>query len=136
MLAVLKQRVVPNLRSRGFKGSMPHFRRADSNGIDLLTFQFDRHGGGFVVELAVCPADGFTLSWGEHVPASQVTAHHLTKRLRLGAVGKETDHWFRYDRRRWFSRSNAFERCASDVLALLDSQGQTYWANERGKMTG
>jgi hypothetical protein len=30
-----------------------------------LTFQFDRHGGGFVIEIGQCPADGCTTHWGE-----------------------------------------------------------------------
>lgn len=45
----LKVRFVPGLRQLGFKGSLPHFRRQRESRVDLLTVQFDRHGGGFVV---------------------------------------------------------------------------------------
>jgi len=45
----LKAIVVTALRASGFKGSFPHFRRPLPERIDLLTFQFDRHGGGFVL---------------------------------------------------------------------------------------
>ena len=51
---VLKATVIPELRARGFQGSLPHFRRRRPDRIDLLTFQFDRSGGRFVVELAQC----------------------------------------------------------------------------------
>ncbi|WP_445669274.1 DUF4304 domain-containing protein [Niallia sp. FSL M8-0099] len=46
---------------------MPSFRRRKENYIDLITFQFNRYGGSFVVELAFCPAEGITTSWGEHI---------------------------------------------------------------------
>lgn len=43
--AALKEHVIPILRSMGFKGSPPHFRRNTGQQIDQITFQFDRHGG-------------------------------------------------------------------------------------------
>jgi hypothetical protein len=52
MEAELKSAVVPKLRSHGFKGSYPHFRRFADERIDLLTFQHDKWGGGFVIEIA------------------------------------------------------------------------------------
>jgi hypothetical protein len=57
MRKALQVIVVPVLRERGFTGSFPHFRRRRQKGIDLLTFQFDKYGGGFVVEIAVCEVD-------------------------------------------------------------------------------
>ncbi|GKU82932.1 DUF4304 domain-containing protein [Niallia sp. NCCP-28] len=60
-----------------------------------MTFQFDRHGGGFVIEVGVCSPKGFIHSWGEKIPPNKVTAHHLNDRLRL----KYSDgDWFRYDK--------------------------------------
>ncbi len=50
----IKHIVVPILREQRFKGSFPHFRRKNENNIDLITFQFNRWGGSFVVELAKC----------------------------------------------------------------------------------
>jgi hypothetical protein len=44
MVSSLKSIFVPALRERGFKGSLPHFRRLMSDRIDLLTIQFDRRG--------------------------------------------------------------------------------------------
>ncbi|MEY8738422.1 DUF4304 domain-containing protein [Bacillales bacterium AN1005] len=49
----LKQVVIPTLREQGFKGSLPHFRRINENNIDLITFQFNKWGGSFIVELAL-----------------------------------------------------------------------------------
>jgi len=76
----LKNLLIPVLRERGFKGSLPHFRRAKNDQTDLLTVQFDGHRGGFVVEIAKCPPEGFTTHWGKHIPPNRVTAWDLNKR--------------------------------------------------------
>jgi len=99
MNAALDAYLVPALRQRGFKGSLLHFRRRREGKVDLVTIQFDRHGGSFVVEISGCDSEGITTHWGKHVPASKVTAHdiHPNKRHRLGASGQSADHWFRFD---------------------------------------
>src|SRR4051794_5602597 len=71
MIDALKGVVVPALRSRGFSGSFPHLRRPAAERIDLLTFQFDRNGGGFVIEVARCPLEGVPPPWGEKVPPNK-----------------------------------------------------------------
>jgi hypothetical protein len=121
MDAELKTSVVPLLRSIGFKGSYPHFRRASERGLDLLTFQFDRNGGGFVVELARAPVNGVTTHWGKVIAPSKVTAWdlHPDKRHRLGAVPGQ-DFWFRFD------GGNA-KVCASELIALLPS-AEKWWS--------
>jgi hypothetical protein len=100
MTAALKETLVPALRARGFKGSLPHFRRVGPERVDLLTVQFDRHGGGFMVEISRCGSAGITTAWGKHVPAARVTAHdlHPSKRHRLGSPAPGIDgRWFRFD---------------------------------------
>src|SRR5262245_34082606 len=72
MIAALRDVVVPVLRDMGFSGSFPHFRRIRESQIDLLTFQFNRYGGSFVVEAACCASEGFTTHWGEHIPPQKV----------------------------------------------------------------
>lgn len=63
MNTALKNIVVPHLRADHFKGSFPHFRRRQDTHIDLITFQFNRYGGSFVVECTVCPPEGLMMSW-------------------------------------------------------------------------
>jgi len=113
MDAALKKLVVPVLRERGFSGSFPHFRRIKEE-VDLLTFQFDRNGGGFVIEAAKGKKEGFTTHWGKHIPAAKLTAWDLhpndRKRLKPGPTGG-TDSWFRYD---------ASDSCESVARAALD----------------
>jgi hypothetical protein len=118
----LKAIVLPVLRERGFKGSFPHFRRPRSDRIDLLTFQFDKWGGGFVMEMARCGPEGVTLHWGERVPPSKVRAWDVsaTQRPRLGPRGAPgTDEWFRFD-------DGAYVAAATQVLDALDDAFK-YW---------
>ncbi|WP_191556767.1 DUF4304 domain-containing protein [Metabacillus idriensis] len=59
--------------------------------IDLITFQFNKWGGSFVVELASCPSQGIISSWGEEIPSNKITAHNMDKRFRLGATSREEE---------------------------------------------
>lgn len=97
MIKALKKSVIPYLREYGFKGSFPHFRRRNEEYIDLITFQFNRYGGSFVVELAFCPKEGVTMSWGEEVPPNKVTAHDINDRYRLKESKDEYETWFDYE---------------------------------------
>jgi hypothetical protein len=130
MIKTLKEYVVPVLRERGFKGSFPHFRRPTDRAIHLLTFQFDKRGGGFTVEIATCPPDGVTMHWGEHIPPNKVKAWDVSRRLRLGADDENSDHWFRYETRGLFSSGDRFERAALEVLPHLDEQAEDWWRRE------
>jgi hypothetical protein len=116
MITALKGIVIPKLREKGFKGSFPHFRRISEEKIDLITFQFDRYGGGFLIEVVVCSPEGFTHSWGEKVPSNKVTAQdlHPDDRLRLSDEGVQ---WFRYDIEN--APESIYENVANKVLNHL-----------------
>ena len=137
--SALAQLVVPELRSHGFKGSMPHFRRNARGAIELLTFQFDRHGGGFVIEISRCSEHGFTTSWGKQISANKVTAHdlHPSQRKRIRPRdGSNTDAWFRYDTGLLKSAESRARAAAREVLKCLP-EADTWWENEfqRGRLT-
>jgi len=100
MVSSLKNLFVPVIRRHGFKGSMPHFRRPTEDRINLLTVRFDRHGGGFVIEVSNCSPEGTTTPWGKHIPPNRVSAWDVypPNRPRLGSSSPgEDDHWFRFD---------------------------------------
>ncbi|WP_010252792.1 DUF4304 domain-containing protein [Acetivibrio cellulolyticus] len=126
MIKYLKDEVVPVLRNKGFKGTFPHFRRPTETHIDLMTFQFDKWGGGFVIELAVCPLTGVTLYWGKQIAPSKVTAHDVNKRYRLGSSNLNSDYWFRYDEGVLFG--NKFLKVTKSVIDKLELAEQ--WFNE------
>ncbi|QNK54710.1 DUF4304 domain-containing protein [Paenibacillus sp. PAMC21692] len=123
MISSLKDIVIPSLPERGFKGTFPHFRRVTEKKIDLLTFQFDKYGGGFIIEIADCPPEGHIHHWGEKVPPNKVTAHdlHPNNRQRIG----DKDEWFRYDKRTFFG--NIYDKVAHEVFKNL-SQADDYWS--------
>src|SRR5689334_15887249 len=97
---VLKETVVLELRARGFTGSLPHLRRIRSDRIDLITFQYSRYGGRFVVELSQCGPDGVKTAWGKEIPPNKVTAHDLfsSDRYRLHLRAGWRGQWFVFDR--------------------------------------
>ena len=124
MNAALRDRFVPALRKRGFKGSLPHFRRVGEDRIDLLTVQFDKYGGGFVIEIGRCPLQGVTTSWGKKIVPAKVTVHdlHHGDRRRLGSPAPGEDgRWFRYDGRRSV-------KTAADAAASLLPEADTWWS--------
>lgn len=131
MVGKLKELVIPELKKRGFGGSFPHFRRLKEERLDVLTFQFSKWGGSFVVEAAQCPNVGVTLSWGEHVPPKEVKAHHIYPRLRLGSNPPEKiDHWFDFECATYGER--IYQMMAEEVLMCLP-QAESYWASKEKK---
>ncbi len=120
MIAELKRVTVPVLRSLGFKGSFPHFRRSTDTQIDLLTFPFSMAGGQFVIEIGMIPPDGYEL-YGKLIPASEVKMQHLRRRLRLGAKDENSDHWFNYD-------AGDHTQVAQSVISYIRGQAVEWWS--------
>ncbi|MBN1186645.1 MAG: DUF4304 domain-containing protein [Spirochaetes bacterium] len=113
----LKKTIIPQFREKGFTGSFPHLRRIIETSIDLITFQFDRYGGGFVIELAKAKNEVFKTHWGEEIPQSKLTAHDLNERTRIHTKGilqdSATENWFRYDKGSLFS--NPLKQIQNDI---------------------
>jgi len=130
MVAKLKELVIPQLKARGFSGSFPHFRRFQENKIDVLTFQFSRWGGSFVVEVASCSSSGVVLHDGEQIPPKNIKAHHIYPCLRLGSNPPEkTDHWFDYESATY--GESIYQMMAEEVLMCIP-QAERYW-NSKSK---
>ena len=125
----LQRRVVPALRQRGFTGSLPHFRRITPLKTDLMTFQFDRYGGGFVIEVAEAPPGSLTKSWGKVIAPSRLCALNINpparRRLRPGS-GHAIASWFRYD------DGTSIEAVADAVLRHLP-QVDAWFAGEKSQ---
>jgi Domain of unknown function (DUF4304) len=124
MKAAIQAIVVPVLRQAGFRGSAPHFRRILEDRIDLLTFQFDKWGGGFVIEISKCPPSGFTTHWGKVISPSKVSAQDISpnQRLRIQPEPKYgTDSWFRFEQ-------GDYDSVAKSVLLYLP-QAEQWWSS-------
>lgn len=131
MISALQEIVVPKLRELGFKGRFPHFRRPNNDQIDLLTFQFDLAGGGFVIEISKCPPEGITTYLGDHIPPDKVRAWdmHPNDRFRLQPhQGSSTSDWFRYDVSSRFGF--IYEKTAKRVLPFLKI-AERWWKENR-----
>lgn len=70
MKAMLHDSVIKDLFERGFVGKWPHFRRENKDYIELISFDINKYGGSFTVELSAVfplserknyvPRDGLT----------------------------------------------------------------------------
>ena len=123
MVAAIQEVVVVRLREEGYTGSFPHFRRQHSNLIEVLMFQFDRNGGGFVIETGECPVDGITNSLGKHIMPNAVRAWDLPSNQRKRVKPREgsgTESWFRFDKAK---SEQDFREVAREVVQCLESAG-------------
>jgi len=137
MISSLKKLFVPALRERGFKGSLPHFRRPMKDRIDLLTIQFDKWGGGFVIEVSNCAPEGVVMPWGEHVEPKRVRAWDVypPNRPRLGyPKSGEDGHWFRYDG--WTGTDKVAQQAVSYLEEADEWWGtaRLWWTESRGSV--
>ena len=130
MIKSLNEVFITELRNRNFKGSFPHFRKTENGKTNLLTFQFDRNSGGFIVELANWNEPEFKTHWGKLIPLNKLTAHDLFERKRLypNSTSEEsgTESWFRYDRNNDLNIENRFELIAKSVLNKIPIM-EEYW---------
>lgn len=95
-----------------------------------MTFQFDRNGGGFVIEIANCKPDGFTTARGLEIKPTKVTAHDMNKRKRIqsnmNSKNSLTKDWFRYDKQHLFGFGDIYKKVCKAVLSKLDI-AEDYW---------
>jgi len=133
MIKSLKEIFVPELRNMNFKGSFPHFRRTIENNTNLLTFQFDRNGGGFVIELANHKGTEFKTSWGKVISLNKLTAHDINERQRIYPDSLTEEHakesWFRYDKKSILSFGNKYDKLAKKTRNRIPIMDE-YWDEE------
>ena len=95
MLSALMEHTVPLLTEKGFTGKYPSFRRKLSNCIELISFQTNKYGGSFAVEVsAVFPASTNKnyVPW-DGVTEENICVEHTNERYRLPGM---FDGWFYY----------------------------------------
>lgn len=127
---ILKRDLVPAMESAGFKGRFPNFQRREGGRLHLLAVEFDKHGGGFFLELACRPAGDFEAPWGEIVAESDLTVAHtpVEDRARLQQIGQRnslSEHWFRYEN----LPEADIEKLVGHVSSLLDQVND--WLREK-----
>ena len=87
--------VIQPLLSQGFTGEYPHFRREKENCIELITFQTNKYGGSFTVEVsAVFPnSDNKNFEWYDDLIIKNLTVWNTNERYRLKGM---YNGWFYY----------------------------------------
>jgi hypothetical protein len=131
MIDALKRIAIPPMRSIGFRGSFPYFRRTLRGEVHLLTFQFDKWGGGFIVEIGHAPASVFTTTWGKQILPDKLrtTDLPLSHRVRLSPeVSPGKDYWFRFDLQPPLPKGMTYDNVAMHVVELLP-QAESWWAD-------
>ena len=138
MNRAIKSIVIPEFKKQGFVGKYPHFKRIKADNIDLLTFQFNKYGGSFCVEISVAYPNreeyrNYHLFEGDTL--EKINACHTHERHRLARKTADCDCWFAFD------ESNTNE-VANHILMLLPS-AYKWWENppimeqlERRKQNG
>ena len=138
MNKAIKSMVIPELKKHGFIGKYPHFKRIKSDSIDLLTFQFNKHGGSFCIEISTVYPNreeyrNYHLHKGDTL--EKINTWYTHERYRLGRETAGGDCWFTFD------KSNINE-VANHILMILPS-AYNWWDNppimgqlERRRMCG
>ncbi len=124
----LKSVVIPYLRDLGFSGSLPHLRRIKKDGIDLITFQFDKWSGAFVIEVSHCGPKGITTSWGEKISPKKVTSWYmpLDSRFRIHPRNRGgMDSWLRFDKLNLFG--DIYEKTARKAVEMIAEKAIPVW---------
>lgn len=129
----LQEILVPALRERGFKGMLPHFRRLGTGQAQLLTVQFNKWGGSFIIELGRAQRLPYRSRSGRVMTAGQLRAWDLDLedrvRLHAGATPRR-EVWFSFKPGlAWWRNADRFQRAARQALAKLP-EADAWWAGE------
>jgi hypothetical protein len=128
----LQQELVPELRRRGFFGSLPNFRRITESTIALLTVQFNKYGGSFTLELGRAPASDYAPFPGKLIPPTHLSAHDLdlAQRARIHPIPGDTLSWFSY--RHLVASGDVAEnlRALARSASALLIEAEVWWAGK------
>lgn len=126
MLSALNEHTFPLLKKQGFTGKYPNFRRKTDNCIELISFQTNKWGGSFTIEVsAVFPGSAdpnYTLYEGISEDTFGVEA--TNRRYRLPGM---YDGWFYYRdiyrKRTLFFGSIYYDVTEKDAATFVPTKG-------------
>jgi hypothetical protein len=122
MRKALQRLLVPELRRLGFRGTNPKFQRKSPEWLDLLSIQYSKYGGEFVLEFTRRERGPLHTSWGETVPEERLNVGyvHPTQRARLEQRGPTSGEGLRGFKFSGFGEHPVkYDELAAQVAALL-----------------
>jgi hypothetical protein len=122
MRKALKRFLLPEVKRLGFSGSASKFQRTSTDWLDLLSIQYWKYGGEFVLEFARRERGALHTSWGEVIPEERLDVAYVNplQRARLEQRGPASEEGFRGFKFSGFGEDIArYEALASEVAALL-----------------
>ncbi len=96
MLKALNRTVIKDLKSQGFTGKYPHFKKKKDSCIELISFQTNKYGGSFTVELSAVFPDSKVTNLSDlnaQVDENDIEVACTNQRYRLNGL---FDGWFYY----------------------------------------
>ncbi len=117
MAKSLKNIVVPEIKSLVFSGVFPHFRRMKNNKYEFISFQFNRYGGSFVLEIGFLDPNKL-LPFEKALPFEKLNYGNARDedRLRIQPDNNQEDYWYDYSN---FTEDNQFKNLSELVKSLL-----------------
>ena len=117
----LKRHLIPELARIGFSGGALHFQRLEPETQDLLSLQYWKYGGEFILEFARRPRGPFATSWGPIVPENKLDVAYINPldRARLQQAGKSAGQHMRGFTYEIFGDDIAQYECLAKQVASL-----------------
>ncbi len=122
MRKALRKVLLPELRLNGFIGTTSDFQRRSAEHLDLLSIQYWKYGGQFILEFARGNRGALHTSWGEIVPEEKISVAHMNplQRARLQRTIEESEELFRGFKFSDFGEDlSKYKVLASQVASLL-----------------
>ena len=122
MQKALKRFWLPEINRLGFTGKSPDFQRLGADFQDLLSLQYWKYGGEFILEFARRERGSFTTSWGPVIPEEKLEIAYINTlfRARLEQRGSTTgQHLQGFDFSLFGEDVAEYEALAKEVASLL-----------------
>lgn len=96
MLKALNKTVIKDLKEQGFTGKYPHFKKKKEDCIELISFQANKYGGSFTMEVSAVFPDSKVTNLSDlnaQVDENDIEVACTNQRYRLKGI---FDGWFYY----------------------------------------
>ena len=135
MRKALKRHLFPELARFGFVWKTSNFQRIDTNFQDLLSLQYWKYGGEFILEFARRERGPFSTNWGPVIAENELDVTYLspTLRARLEQLGPTTGQYLRgFDFSSFGEDALKYDQLAKEVASLLPQVNDWLKSGRRG----